>query len=148
MEVTYNPRLGAYAMILGCDILTGLGIKIDFGNNILEWDSIVITMKDAGENIKEALSLHEPKAVVQASDRLKSILDANYEKADLEEVAKEAVHLKESQQQQLHALLKEFPKLFDGALGKWRMEAYAILNYAQICNTLSCTSISYPKGIH
>jgi hypothetical protein len=108
-------------MILGCDVLTGLGIKIDFGNNILEWDSIVIPMKDTGENIEEAFALHKPKAVVQASDRLKSILDAKYEKADLEEVSKEAVHLKESQQQQLHALLKEFPKLFDSSLGKWCM---------------------------
>jgi hypothetical protein len=46
---------------------------------------------------KHSLLIHEPKAVVQASDsRLKSILDAKYEKADLEEVSKEAVHLKES----------------------------------------------------
>ena len=117
--------LGAYDMILGRDVLTGLGIKIDFGNNVLEWDSIVIPMKDADENIEEAFALHDPKSV-QASDRLKSILDAKYEKADLEEVSKEAVHLKESQQQQLHALLKEFPKLFDGSLGKWRMGAYDI----------------------
>jgi hypothetical protein len=76
-------------MILGCDVLTGLRIKIDFGNNVLEWDSIVIPMKDADENIKEAFALHELKAVVQASDRLKSILDAKYEKADLREVVKE-----------------------------------------------------------
>jgi hypothetical protein len=118
--------LGAYDMILGRDILTGLRIKIDFGNNVLEWDSIVIPMKDADESIEEAFTLHEPKDVIQASDRLKSILDANYEKADLEEVSKEAVHLKESQQQPLHALLKEFPKLFDGSLGKWRMGVYDI----------------------
>jgi hypothetical protein len=32
---------------LGHDFLTGLGIKIDFGNNVLAWDSIVIPMKDA-----------------------------------------------------------------------------------------------------
>jgi hypothetical protein len=114
-------------MILGRDALTGLGIKIDFGHNVLEWDSIVIPMKDANENIEEAFTLHEPKAVIQASDRLKSILDAKYKKADLREVVKkEAVHLKESQQQQLHVLLKEFPKLFDGSLGKWRMGAYDI----------------------
>jgi hypothetical protein len=85
-------------------------------------------MKDAEEDIEEAFALHEPKAVIQArpSDRLKSILDAKYEKADLEEVSKEAVHLKESQQQQLHALLKEFPKVFDGSVGKLHMGAYDI----------------------
>jgi hypothetical protein len=81
---------------------------IDFGNNILEWDSIVIPMTD-----------------VQASNRLKSILDAKYEKADLEQVAKEAIHLKDAQQKQLHSMLKEFPKLFDRSLGKWPMGAYA-----------------------
>jgi Reverse transcriptase (RNA-dependent DNA polymerase) len=113
-------------MILGHDVLTGLGIKIDFGNIILEWDSIVIPMKDADENSKEAFAHHKPKAIVQASDRLKSILDAKYEKANLKEVAKEVVHLKESQQQQLHVFDKEFPKLFDGSLGKWHMGAYDI----------------------
>jgi Aspartyl protease len=50
--------LGAYDMILGCDVLTGLRIKIDFGNNVLEWDSIVIPMKDADENIEEAFALN------------------------------------------------------------------------------------------
>jgi hypothetical protein len=61
--------LGVYDMILGREVLTGLGIKIDFGNNILEWNSIVIPIKNSDTEIEEMFALHEPKAIVQASDR-------------------------------------------------------------------------------
>jgi hypothetical protein len=39
---------------------------------------------------------------------------------------KRSIYLKDAQQQQLHGLLKEFPKLFDGSLGKWLMGVYDI----------------------
>ena len=64
--------------------------------------------------------------VISATDRFKGILEAKYERADLSEVVKEAVHLTDAQQTKLHNLLKEFPSLFDGSLGKWNMGAYDI----------------------
>jgi len=118
--------LGAYDMILGRDVLSGLGIKIDFANNLMEWDSVAIPMKEADANICEAFNLQEPARVISATDRFKGILEAKYEKADLAEVAKEAVHLTDAPQTKLHNLLKEFPSLFDGSLGKWNMGAYDI----------------------
>ena len=118
--------LGAYDMILGRDVLTGLGIKIDFANNSLEWDSVVIPMKESSADICEAFNLQEPSTVISATDRFKGILEAKYEKADLSEVVKEAVHLTGAEQKKLLDLLKEFPRLFDGTLGKWNMGAYHI----------------------
>ena len=118
--------LGAYDMILGRDVLTGLGIKFDFTNSALEWDSVVIPMKESDAEMCEAFNVQEPSTVISATDRFKGILEAKYEKADLAEVVKEAVHLNNTQQKQLHGLLKEFPSLFDGSLGKWNMGAYDI----------------------
>jgi len=85
--------LGAYDMILGRDVLSGLGIRIDFANNLMEWDSVAIPMKEADANICEAFNLQEPATVISATDRFKGILEAKYERADLAEVVKEAVHL-------------------------------------------------------
>jgi hypothetical protein len=113
-------------MILGRDVLTGLGIKFDFANNSMEWDSVVIPMKETDADISEAFNVQEPATVISATDRFKGILEAKYEKADLSEVVKEAAHLTEAQQRQLHDLLKGFPSLFDGTLGKWNMGAYNI----------------------
>ena len=121
-----TPDLGAYDMILGRDLLVGLGIVIDFGNNTLEWDSIVIPMKDSDADVKDSYAMQEPDTIISATDRLKSILDAKYEKAELEQVSQEAEHLNDAEQKQLHALLREFPQLFDGSLGKWRIGAYDI----------------------
>jgi hypothetical protein len=37
-------NLGANDMIIGRDILQGLGIKFDFVSNTIEWDGAVIPM--------------------------------------------------------------------------------------------------------
>ena len=47
------------------------------------------------------------------------ILDAKYEKADLDKVVQDCTHLSPLEKQQLLALLKRYEFLFDGTLGKW-----------------------------
>ena len=37
-----------YEMIIGCDLMVKLGLKADFGNQVLEWDMTVIPMKEPG----------------------------------------------------------------------------------------------------
>ena len=51
------------------------------------------------------------------SNERKKILDAKYEKVEIEEVVDKCKHLGTSQKQQLMATLKEFSKLFSGRLG-------------------------------
>jgi len=41
-----SPNLGAHDMIIGRDILSGLGINFDFQNNTITWDGAVVPMKD------------------------------------------------------------------------------------------------------
>ena len=51
------------------------------------------------------------------SDKMSSILDAKYEKADLEKVAKETPHLSKKEQSKLKKLLQKYEELFDGTIG-------------------------------
>jgi len=51
-----------------------------------------------------------------------SILDAKYEKANIDATINTFKHLQSNQQQQLKALLYKFEHLFDGTLGDWNTE--------------------------
>ena len=121
-----STNLGAYDMILGRDVLQGLGIKFDFSNLTIEWDEVVVPMRDTNSTEDEAFYVHEPEAITSATEHIKTILDAKYEKADLQEIARDAKHLSASEQAKLHALLTKYQDLFDGSLGKWKMDAYEI----------------------
>ena len=60
---------------------------------------------------------YQSEHIKQAESRASKILDANYEKANLEAVCAAVDTLSESEQQQLLSLLKKFEHLFDGSLG-------------------------------
>jgi hypothetical protein len=60
--------------------------------------------------------------VDEATERIKKILDAKYEKADMQN----ARHLDVDQQQALKTVLVEFKNLFDGTLGHWITDPYVM----------------------
>jgi hypothetical protein len=99
--------LGAYDMILGRDLLTDLGIDIRFSTNTVEWDDSEIPMKDTDLEMQESYHIGDGDVTDDALKRIKSILDAKYEPANLRKVAKEANHLPEEQQEELHTLLNK-----------------------------------------
>ena len=119
-------NLGAHDMIIGRDILQGLGIKFDFTDLTIEWDGVVLPMRDTESMTQEAYYIHEPDIIEAETERIRGILDAKYEKADLAEVAAQATHLTQSERTRLHEFLKKYEDLFDGTLGKWNMGAYEI----------------------
>jgi predicted aspartyl protease len=121
-----SSNLGAYDMIMGRDILQGLGIKFDFTDLTIEWDGVAIPMRDTDSMNKEMFYIHEPDSIADATERVKKILDAKYEKANLHEVAQDAEHLSETERQELLRFLQTYEDLFDGSLGKWNMGAYDI----------------------
>ena len=68
----------------------------------------------------EAFHIKEDPVTTQTSNRLKRILDAKYDAADLDEVCREQEHLSQEEQRKLHTLLNKYAPLFDGTLGTWR----------------------------
>jgi len=53
-------------------------------------------------------------------------LDANYEKANLNEIVQECTHLNEIEKKGLNDLLIKFEQMFDGQLGQWTGKPYEI----------------------
>ncbi len=121
-----TKTLGAYDMIIGRDILTDLGIDIRFSNNTIEWDNSEIPMKDVDLDFQESYHVADTDVADDAIDRIKRILDAKYEPADLLAVSKQATHLATEEQEKLHQLLIKYETLFDGTLGHWNDVEYAI----------------------
>ena len=118
--------LGAYDMIIGRDLLRDLGIDIKFSNETVTWDEHDMPFKDSDSTMEESYYVPEPEAVDEATERLRGILDAKYEAADLREIADSADHLEEDDREQLHSLLNKYASLFDGTLGNWTDTTYDI----------------------
>ena len=125
-DLHMSSSLGAYDMIIGRDILKDLGFKFDFQTDSVEWDGATVPMKDTSLEEKESYHVSDPSTIADATERLKAILDAKYEKADLAEVAEETKHLSTDEKRKLRGLLEEYADLFDGTLGTWNMDPYEV----------------------
>ena len=66
---------------------------------------------------------HEPHNAQEATQHVVQILDAKYEKADLQSVVStKCTHLSLQDQNKLLELFTEFEEFFDGTLGDWITE--------------------------
>jgi len=126
-----------YDMILGRDLLESLGMTLNFGDMTVIWDNATVQMKSPDfvqkplnnydtDNFYWHNDLLESDALVSATERLKKILDAKYEKADLEEICRSCSHLSSDDQRKLLSVLKKHETLFDGTLGCWNGRDYDI----------------------
>ena len=79
---------------------------------------MIFIFKDQDSNLTD-FYVEEPEAVEEANERLKKILDAKYEAADLEEICRDQPELSRDEQDRLLRLLLKYESLFDGTLGTW-----------------------------
>ncbi len=121
-NVHVADSLGAYDMIIGRNLLLDLGIELKFSTQTIEWDGRELPFKDAEDDPVQSYYIQDSCAVHEAATRIKHILDAKYEKADLDEVARNQTHLTHEEQQKLRQLLLRHAELLDGTLGLWKDE--------------------------
>lgn len=119
-------NLGAYDLIIGRDLMQELPINLHFDSLEIEWDNARIPMRPIDATSQTSYHIQDPPAVADATERIKAILDAKYEKANISKLVNEQTHLSTAHQDKLHELLSEFEDLFDGTLGKWRGRDYTI----------------------
>ena len=112
--------LGNYDMIIGRDILDFLSIDLRFSTKEVEWDHCTMPFKKWDATPLDAYHIGEPGVVQDATERVKRILEAKYEKADLRQICSAHSHLQFQQQQKLLALLEKYEDVFDGTLGTWK----------------------------
>ena len=121
-----NQILCKYDLIIGRDLLSELGIDLQFSKASMVWDNVEVPMQqpewlDASnvESFEEELFMaHDP--VSTDADRIQRIIGMKYKEADLPKVVEEAKDLYPKQQQLLLEVLQKFEVVFDGTLGDWQ----------------------------
>ena len=133
---TRGDQKPTYDLILGVNTMRELGIVLDFDTLKITIDKITLPMRDINslQRTKDCAKIYEnsfflnyfdtayePISTKEMTNRAVEILDAKYEKADLQKIVDEyCSHLTKDQQIQLLRVLEEFEELFDGTLGDWK----------------------------
>ena len=118
-----------YDVIVGRDLMIKGGI--DISNSKLEctWEDDTIPFRDSNTDLTEVLDAmyveYEDQGIAFSSYTIE-IMDAKYEKADLDEIADRQTHLTLEQRDALRALLKKHESLFSGNLGLYPHKKFHI----------------------
>ena len=102
-----------------------LGIILNFKERFISIDQIELPMRRLQELQKPNLVFQmfkntEPLSTADLTKRAARILDAKYEKANLQEIVDTCTHLDTVEREQLLQTLQKFEHLFDGNLGDWK----------------------------
>ena len=74
-------------------------------------------MKPRDCTVEGHFAIEESANVQQATSRIKKILDAKYEKANLKQIVKSLNYLEKHEQKLLLQVLRKYEDMFDGTLG-------------------------------
>ena len=83
-------------------------------------------LKPANATAETHFYINDPQDNMTESDKMSSILDAKYDKADLDKVVQETPHISKSERIKLKKLLSKYGELFDGTIGTWNMDRHKI----------------------
>jgi hypothetical protein len=113
----------SYKVIMGRDVITDLGIIIDFKNGRLLWDDLELSLNTISTTPNESYK-QTGSAVTSVESRVVRILDAEYKRFDLQNSIPS--HLNSSQSATLMSLLSKYEDLFSGKLGTMSELPYTI----------------------
>jgi hypothetical protein len=119
-------------MIIGRDMLQAMGLIVDFKDNLMTWDDVVVAMKmypkkpplpNEPSIVSEMiLNLIEVDLITTDECLSSDILQSKYELSNIRQIAQEQKQRTPSQRDELEEILLKFPKLFSGGLGKFNSE--------------------------
>jgi len=143
MHVTES--LGPCDVIIGRDILKFLKIDLRFSDEIIEWDGAEMPFEDGDASAKEARCAADSDPAEDAAHRVKHVLGAKCDKADVEKICEEQAGLDKQQREQLAVSLRKHEALIDGQLGRWHGQEVKLElqegskpHHACACNTPRC----------
>jgi hypothetical protein len=116
-----------YNIILGANFLSKTGIKLNYSEGNMEWFDCSIPLCPPEGLDSNEFDAMEDMFHIQVQDELfgedwlecfaTEILDAKYKQTDVVEVMKGLTHLNTHQKADLHQVLQEKKKVFDGTFG-------------------------------
>ena len=127
IDETQDSRFG---IILGSDAMEALGIDLQYSLQCIVWGDAVAPMRNIDDfdvrqnnyHLQQDDDSEAGEAAKQTTKRATAILDAKYEKADLDKIVANITTLNSKQKQRLRNLLQKYESLFDGTLGDFDCE--------------------------
>ena len=113
-------------MIIGRDLIKALKLNLNFEDDTITWNYATVRMKNIDVETPESHAIDDSPSMQSATNRIKRILDAKYEAADIKQEVAKCTHLNTKEKEKLETLLTKYEKLFDGTLGHWTNEEYDI----------------------
>lgn len=120
-----DPEKAQYDMIIGTDLMSGLGIDIQFSDHTLAWEDETIPLRPRGtlavREKMEAIYHHleiDPDGLHDFETRFTKILDADYSAINMDEHIDSLDYLSSAQRENLKGVLAKYPTLTKGGLGK------------------------------
>ena len=112
-----------YDMIIGTDLMSALGMKLDFETKEITWEGNIVPMKTRNflsdrentQHVYESSILTD--TLKSAEDRHQSILDADYSQVDIDAYCNDIPYLSSDAKSSLSVVLHKHPELFQGGLG-------------------------------
>ena len=115
-----TPSDMSYDIIIGQDLMQKMGIDLLNSTKTIRWDDQEISMQPRSTTVSEMMqAIEDPPAVQEETKRIKEILDAKYEPANLKQVAKDIPLLSKEDREAVYRVLKKYEILFDGQLGRY-----------------------------
>jgi hypothetical protein len=126
IAVDKTDSQSCYNMIIRRDLQQAMGMDILFLSQRLRWDGIEVPMQTANSNLIDLDKINSTNKntidVFAIASSTMKILDAKYEKADLDAYFKLVNHLDSKKKISLKLLLSKYEHLFDGLLGYWKTD--------------------------
>jgi hypothetical protein len=133
--IVEHPQGGTpplYGLIIGKQTLHDLGTVLDFKENTITIDEVLLPMRNINNlQLKPSISrvlkqntcmAQEPVSTCNATKRVVEILDGKYDKADLLSIVKNnCTHLSTLHCNSILAFFLKFEELFNGTLGDWKL---------------------------
>ena len=82
---------GHYDVILGQDVLSKLGIVLDFEQQLVWWDNKIVKMSPTECTQETSYFVNNTPDIAAETDHMSNILDAKYQPADLDKVTAEKI---------------------------------------------------------
>ena len=117
---------GHYDIILGQDVLSKLGIVLDFEQQLVRWGNNIVKMRPTECTQETSYFVNDTPDMAAETDHMSKFLDAKYQPADLNKVAAKNKNLTLEQQEKIYRLLKKHETLFDGTLGQLVGDPYKV----------------------
>ena len=115
-----------YDMIIGSDLMHNLEIILNFNDKTVIWNDGIIDMKSTDFVQENSYHVDESDSLMGETKRILAIQKAKYQKADINQVTADFVHLNDNQKTDLRNLLRKYDTIFDGTLCTWKGRPYDI----------------------